>query len=174
MRKLKFPLTFGFDCAILLKLSKMKSVFERIRGCSSAGSAPRSQRGGLGLFLRIHSFPESRQYFGSPTNASLQFSRRTALSTAVDENHVCPAIAWIVEFQNSPPTSFPMPPAGPAGPSHRDIAVLTFLSFFSFFFSIFLKNEKPVRSGPGLITKKNTESGGVAQLGERRVRNAEV
>ncbi len=45
---------------------------------------------------------------------------------------------------------------------------------FLFFFSIFLKNEKPVRSGPGLITKQKTEYGGVAQLGERRVRNAEV
>ena len=43
---------------------------------------------------------------------------------------------------------------------------------FLFFFSIFLK--KPVRSGPGLITKQKTEYGGVAQLGERRVRNAEV
>ena len=77
----------------------------------------------------------------------------------------------------------------------RDIAVLIFLSFFSYFSSIFssvfhrvfhrydflfknisqfLKIEKPVRSGPGLITKQKTEYGGVAQLGERRVRNAEV
>ena len=84
-----------------------------------------------------------------------------------------------------------MPPAGPAEPSTRDITALTFLSIFTFFFSIFssvfhrydflfknisqfFKLEKPVRSGPGLITKQKTEYGGVAQLGERRVRNAEV